>query len=102
MSESDVDELHRRMQAEIAASGGSIDSIYYCPHEGGCDCRKPGTALLERAARELELDLGKAVVIGDRLSDIHAGIAVGAQPSTCLRTWTNQRRVCWPITSQTT
>jgi D-glycero-D-manno-heptose 1,7-bisphosphate phosphatase len=78
VSEGVLDEIHRRMRAEIAASGGCVDAVYYCPHEGGCDCRKPRTGMLERAARELGLDLAEAVLIGDRLSDIQAGAAVGA------------------------
>jgi D-glycero-D-manno-heptose 1,7-bisphosphate phosphatase len=78
MSARTVDEIHDRMRAEIAASGGCINAVYYCPHEGGCECRKPRTGLLERAARELGLDLTVALLIGDRLSDIEAGAAVGA------------------------
>jgi histidinol-phosphate phosphatase family protein len=78
VSESVLGEIHRRMRAEIAASGGCVDAVYYCPHEGGCDCRKPRTGMLERAERELGLDLAEAVLIGDRLSDIQAGAAVGA------------------------
>jgi len=62
----------------LAAAGGFVDAIHYCPHEAGCNCRKPCTALLERAARELQLDLSKTVVIGDRLSDMEAGAGVGA------------------------
>ena len=73
-----LQQIHDRMRAEIAAAGGRIDAVYYCPHEGGCACRKPGTALLQRAARELGIELSRSVLIGDRLSDIQAGAAVRA------------------------
>jgi D-glycero-D-manno-heptose 1,7-bisphosphate phosphatase len=78
LTEQDLQTIHDRMRAETASSGGAIEAIYYCPHEGGCDCRKPGTGMLLRAARELGLDVSHAVFIGDRLSDIQAGSAVGA------------------------
>ncbi len=44
-----LDSLHRKMIRDIARAGGEISGIYYCPHrpDEGCDCRKPGTALLE-------------------------------------------------------
>lgn len=38
-----VEDIHRRMVAEIAAYGGHIDRVIYCPHcpEDECSCRKP-------------------------------------------------------------
>ena len=78
MSEADLTDIHERMRAAVAEAGGRIDAIYHCPHEGGCDCRKPGTGLFERAARDLDLDLRAAAVIGDRASDMEAATAIGA------------------------
>lgn len=51
-----------------------------CPHrpEVGCECRKPKTALLELAARELNFHPRSAFVIGDKDSDIELGRRVGA------------------------
>jgi D-glycero-D-manno-heptose 1,7-bisphosphate phosphatase len=73
-------EIHRRMQALLAVEGVRLDGIYVCPHgpEDGCACRKPRTALLERAARELGFDPQRAFVVGDKASDIALGRAVGA------------------------
>ena len=81
LSEEALEEIHRRMCSEVAAAGGEIDAVYCCPHEGGCECRKPSSGLLKRAAAELRLDLGESVMIGDRLSDIEAGNAVGSATS---------------------
>lgn len=78
LTEQTLQQIHERMQAEIAVAGGQIDAVYYCPHEGSCDCRKPRTGLLERAARDFNFDLANTIVIGDRLSDIQAGLAAGS------------------------
>lgn len=60
--------------------GVAIDRIYYCPHGVGerCACRKPGTALFERAVRDLNLDLAHSVCIGDKTSDLEVGRRTGA------------------------
>lgn len=45
-----------------------MDAVYFCPHrpDEGCKCRKPGTALVEKACRELDIDLKRSHVLGDR------------------------------------
>ncbi len=75
----DVERIHARMNEHLAADGTRVDAFYYCPHEPerGCDCRKPGTALFEQAARELGLDLGASAMIGDRATDIEPGRKLG-------------------------
>jgi D-glycero-D-manno-heptose 1,7-bisphosphate phosphatase len=56
-----------------------VDRIYFCPHGAGdgCACRKPGTALFERAARDLNLDIEASFCIGDKTSDLEAGRRMG-------------------------
>lgn len=75
-----LERVHERMRAELARRGAGVDAIYYCPHhpDEGCACRKPGTALFERAARELGIDLRRSFVIGDTYMDVAAGRRVGA------------------------
>ncbi len=77
-----VEEIHRRMVAEIALQGGRVDGLYYCPHrpDEGCDCRKPLPGLLWRAAAQLELDLPRSFMIGDARSDVEAALNAGCQP----------------------
>lgn len=73
--------IHEKMQASLAALGGHIDAIYYCPHhpDDQCQCRKPKPGLLLQIAHDFALDLSKdAVCIGDSLRDIQA-----AQTVTC-------------------
>jgi histidinol phosphatase-like enzyme len=63
------------MKELLAAEGASVDAVYFCPHrpDEGCACRKPGTALFERAVRELGIDPKKSFVIGDMELDVAAG-----------------------------
>ncbi len=76
-----LESLHGKMMRDIARAGGEISGIYYCPHrpDEGCDCRKPGTALLKQAARDHHLNLKKCVFVGDTLKDLEAGKGVGCR-----------------------
>jgi D-glycero-D-manno-heptose 1,7-bisphosphate phosphatase len=83
-----VGAVHRRVSEVVTAGGARIDGFYHCPHHpegtvepyrGSCDCRKPQPGLLRRAAADLDLDLSRSFVVGDRWSDVQAGTAVGAR-----------------------
>ena len=83
-----VAEAHRAISEKLAAGGAHVDAYYYCPHYKtgvvteyvrACDCRKPGPGMLRRAAEELDLDLPRSFVVGDRWHDIGAARAVGAR-----------------------
>ena len=68
--------VHARLEELLAAHGAHLDGAYYCPHAPGCCCcRKPAPGMLERAANEHGFSLADAVMIGDRESDIMAGLA---------------------------
>lgn len=56
-----------------------IDAVYYCPHKYGtlCNCRKPKTGMFDRAVMELNVRLSDSIMIGDRMSDVTAGINAG-------------------------
>jgi D-glycero-D-manno-heptose 1,7-bisphosphate phosphatase len=86
--ESLVTEVHAHLNAIMAGGAARLDGIYYCPHHPtvgpppyrlDCDCRKPRPGLLERAARELGIDLKRSWVIGDRHGDIELAARVGAR-----------------------
>jgi D-glycero-D-manno-heptose 1,7-bisphosphate phosphatase len=79
--ESLVNTVHELMTQQLLAAGTRLDAIYYCPHTSadGCDCRKPKTGMLERAAKEHTLDLNRSVVIGDRQADIELARRAGAR-----------------------
>lgn len=86
--ESFVEETHRFLDERFTAGGARIDRYYYCPHhpdgklEGysvACDCRKPQPGLVLKAARELNLDLSRSFVVGDKWLDVALAQAVGAR-----------------------
>ena len=74
-----LDDIHSRMQADVAAAGGKIDAIYVCPHhwEAGCLCRKPRPGMLLAAQRDLHLDLTRTWFLGDDERDVQAAEAAG-------------------------
>ena len=74
--------------AQLTRAGARLDGLYVCPHhptEGAppyralCDCRKPKPGLLLRAAAELQLDLTRSVMVGDKGSDLAVAPKVGAR-----------------------
>ncbi len=73
--------VNARVLALFAAEGVRFAGVYVCPHApaDGCDCRKPRPALLLRAAAELDLDLARSVMIGDKRGDVEAGRVAGCK-----------------------
>jgi D-glycero-D-manno-heptose 1,7-bisphosphate phosphatase len=82
ISSATLEEINQRMVAEIQASGGRIDRVYYCPHrpDEGCRCRKPQAGMLYQAAADLGIELQGSYIVGDAWSDVQAGLAVGCRP----------------------
>jgi D-glycero-D-manno-heptose 1,7-bisphosphate phosphatase len=76
-----VDEIHALLQKLLAAEGAHLDGIYACLHgpADGCACRKPRPALMEQAARDLDLDLSRSYLVGDRYIDIQTAANAGAK-----------------------
>jgi D-glycero-D-manno-heptose 1,7-bisphosphate phosphatase len=77
----DVQAITARMMDDLEKAGGTITSVYVCPHrsEDGCCCRKPLPGLLIRAAADLDLDLSGSLMIGDSEIDMRAGRAAGCR-----------------------
>ncbi len=77
-TEADMHAFHRALVERL---GGGVEAFYWCPHlpDAGCACRKPGTALFERAAKERGIDLRASFVVGDSWMDVGAGQAIGAR-----------------------
>ena len=75
-----VEAVHQRMCALLAAEGVQLDGIFYCPHtpQDGCACRKPAPGLVEHAAQQLGFDPQASIVIGDKACDMELGRGVGA------------------------
>ncbi len=86
-TEAVVDDVHAHIAALLAEGGAHIDAYYYCPHHPdgkvpgyaqACACRKPGRGLIDRAARELDVDPARSFVVGDRWLDVALAREIGA------------------------
>ena len=81
-----VHETHELMKRELAKDNAYLDGVYFCPHHPNgvvsgyskqCTCRKPDTGLIEKAKSDLEIDMEKSFVIGDRWLDIEFACNAG-------------------------
>jgi transaldolase len=74
ISASTIDAMHERLRRELP-----IDRIEVCGHTQtqDCPCRKPKPGMLLNAARDCGIDLKKSFMVGDRASDVAAGLAAG-------------------------
>jgi D-glycero-D-manno-heptose 1,7-bisphosphate phosphatase len=74
--------IHAKMHKAVAANGGRIDAVFYCPHspDEGCTCRKPQPGLFEQIGERFGVDLKQTPVVGDTVRDLQAGAQVGCPP----------------------
>lgn len=87
-TEDDVLTINNKMVGELEKVGAYVDGVYYCPHhpdfgdEGyrlDCECRKPGTGMVKKAAREFNIDVKRSFVVGDHRGDLELGRNAGAK-----------------------
>lgn len=80
--------VHDRMHDELLSFGITIEACYFCPHHPehalgdyriDCSCRKPLPGMLQQAALDLDIDLCRSYMVGDKLSDIEAGLNAGCR-----------------------
>lgn len=73
-----VEQIHAHMATQLP-----IDRVEVCFHSGKdeppCDCRKPKSGMLQRAARELNIDLKQSWMVGDRWRDVDCGHNAGCK-----------------------
>lgn len=87
-----LDEIHRKLDTVLGAHGVFVDDLYYCPHHPdrgylgenpeykvACGCRKPATALIERAARQYRINVSESWFVGDTTSDVQTGHNAGTR-----------------------
>lgn len=83
-----LDAIHRTIVDRLARGGACLAGIYVCPHHPDvgrpplrrrCRCRKPAPGLVERARRELGLDLTRSYVVGDSAADLGLATATGTR-----------------------
>ncbi|HEV7475076.1 MAG TPA: HAD family hydrolase [Pyrinomonadaceae bacterium] len=100
-----IQTVHRRLAEDLSTGGAKLDAIYYCAHHPSvgeppyrfdCDCRKPRPGLIQRAAKDLDIDLAASWMIGDRYSDIELAHNAGVNSAFVLSgygrgEWEHQR-----------
>ncbi len=88
MSIEALQDLHRRLQAAVAACGGCITDIFFCPHrpEEGCRCRKPLPGLVDQACRKHGIDSRQAILVGDSIRDIECARNAGCKAAVLVKT----------------
>lgn len=89
LTEEEMHSLHRAIESRLIEMGAPpFDGFYACPHHPNadclpyrveCNCRKPRPGLLLRAQDELGIDCSSSYMVGDRMTDIHAGVAAGCK-----------------------
>ncbi|CAK0769312.1 D-glycero-alpha-D-manno-heptose-1, 7-bisphosphate 7-phosphatase [Gammaproteobacteria bacterium] len=83
--DADITGLHKRINETLKEQGVVIDGFYHCPHhpEFGevreCGCRKPLPGMIYEATQDFDIDLDRSWLVGDKLSDIQAGLAAGVK-----------------------
>jgi len=78
-SEDVIIQIHEQVQRDLQNESAKLDAIYYCAHHPSvgeppyrldCDCRKPRTGLIDRAAADFQIDLARSWMVGDRYGDV--------------------------------
>ncbi len=79
--EGDFHAVNRRVDELLSRYGVGIDAYYFCPHrpDEGCSCRKPEPGMVLRASSELNIDLKRSYVIGDKETDVELSKRAGCR-----------------------
>jgi D-glycero-D-manno-heptose 1,7-bisphosphate phosphatase len=80
LTRDELDAVHARMAADVAARGVTFAAVLYCPHGPGegCACRKPAPGLIQAAmARAPDIDAAETLVVGDDERDLEAARRAG-------------------------
>ena len=73
--------MHAKMHKLLAAVGGRVEAVFYCPHgpDQACRCRKPRPGLFEQIGERYGVSLRGVPAVGDSARDLVAGAAVGCE-----------------------
>lgn len=89
-TEKDFEILTTWMLKEFEKENITISKVYYCPHHpdfsGECECRKPKPNMILDAQKEFDIDFANSILVGDKNSDIEAGIKAGVKMNYLVRT----------------
>ncbi len=88
----DIERIHKKLATILGREGVYLDDILFCPHHPDkgfpeenpvykipCDCRKPKTGMIDKAAARYNIDLSKSWMVGDTTMDIQTGVNAGTR-----------------------
>jgi D-glycero-D-manno-heptose 1,7-bisphosphate phosphatase len=80
-TKADLDAIHGKMDALLAEYGVAVDAVYFSPAmpDDGDPTRKPGTGMIDRAVADLDLDLRRSWLVGDKTVDVKTGHNAGVR-----------------------
>ncbi len=86
--ESALKPIHARMNELLKPNDAEIHHFYYCTHhpDEDCACRKPKPFLIEKAARELGIDVAQSYMVGDKTTDLEFARNAGCKGSVLVLT----------------
>jgi len=76
-----VQRVNRHITTVLKEKGIEITGIYVCPHrrEDGCECIKPNSFFLEKAAADHGIDLRRSFSVGDHPCDAQLAAKAGGE-----------------------
>ena len=80
-TQNQVESVNARLLELLAVHGFNFSFAMFCPHtpKDQCECRKPGIALGITAIEQHDLEPRISFMIGDKISDVIFGHALGCQ-----------------------
>ena len=89
-TEEDFDALTQWMKERFKEHDVVISEVYHCPHHPNfskaCNCRKPNPGMLLSAKEKFDIDMKNSILVGDKESDIQAGINAGIKKNYLITT----------------
>ncbi|MBR6616217.1 MAG: HAD-IIIA family hydrolase [Lachnospiraceae bacterium] len=93
----DIERIHKKLATILGREGVYLDDILFCPHHPDkgfseenpiykivCDCRKPKTGMVDKAAAKYNIDLSQSWMIGDTTMDLQTGVNAGMRTALVL------------------
>ena len=89
-TEDDYEVLTSWMTNQFERENIKVSKVYHCPHHpdfsGECGCRKPNIGMLLEAQKDFDVDLSASILVGDKNTDIEAGVKFGVRQNYLIRT----------------
>lgn len=93
----DIERIHKKLATILGREGVYVDDILFCPHHPDkgfpeenpiykivCDCRKPKTGMVDKAAVKYNIDLSRSWMVGDTTMDLQTGVNAGMRTALVL------------------